>query len=216
MDIPDIDISVQFLVAGLLSVWMQCAGRAGHAGQHALAILLVEPGIFEVKPLPKSKPARKEVNKEGADDGGAGTQKDAKESNAGKRGSGKKAPGKGVLRGQKRTAEGEVLRPSAPSQGACDPEHTSTTATAQEPSDFPYTSADSQQPSAPLPQADPLEGVVIEYKKKAEDGMRKWAGAKTCRRVIADTYFNNPPKNGEYDTVLRYSAALTDCLRQSF
>ncbi|KAI0710336.1 P-loop containing nucleoside triphosphate hydrolase protein [Cerioporus squamosus] len=89
MDIPDIDMSLQFMAASSLSVWIQRAGRAGRSGQHAFAILLVEPAIFQVK------------------------------------------------------------RPRA------------------------------------APKA---------YKKKAEDGMRRWAGAETCRRAIADEYFGNPPR----------------------
>lgn len=33
-----------------------------------------------------------------------------------------------------------------------------------------------------------------EYVKKVEDGMRKWVETKTCRRKVADEYFNNPPR----------------------
>ncbi|KAI9061339.1 P-loop containing nucleoside triphosphate hydrolase protein [Trametes sanguinea] len=53
MDISDIDIVVQFLMPSSLSVWTQRAGRAGRSGNHCLAILLVEPAVFEPKPIPK-------------------------------------------------------------------------------------------------------------------------------------------------------------------
>ncbi|KAI0692066.1 P-loop containing nucleoside triphosphate hydrolase protein, partial [Cerioporus squamosus] len=103
MDIPDIDMSIQFLAASSLSVWIQRAGRAGRTGQHAFAILLVEPSIFNIKSHTLSST-------------GAG----------------------------------------------------------------------------PAPQG----GGQLEYKKRAEDGMRSWAGAETCRRIIADEYFGNPPRPG--------------------
>src|ERR1700722_11267866 len=52
MDIPDIDRVVQFMVPASLSVLTQRFGRAGRAGQHAIAILLAEPSIFQMKKKP--------------------------------------------------------------------------------------------------------------------------------------------------------------------
>lgn len=49
MDIPDINLVVQFMVASLLSVLMQHFGRAGRSGQPAIAILLAKPSVFQVK-----------------------------------------------------------------------------------------------------------------------------------------------------------------------
>lgn len=53
MDIPDIDMVIQFLVASSLSVWMQRAGRAGRSGTQAYAIIFIEPTVFQPKPAPK-------------------------------------------------------------------------------------------------------------------------------------------------------------------
>ena len=36
-------------------------------------------------------------------------------------------------------------------------------------------------------------GMGMEYRKKLEEGMRQWAEALTCRREVANGYFNNPP-----------------------
>ena len=49
MDIPNIDLVVQFMVAQSLSILTQRFGRAGRSGQPALAILLTEPSVFQVK-----------------------------------------------------------------------------------------------------------------------------------------------------------------------
>ncbi|KAI0717718.1 P-loop containing nucleoside triphosphate hydrolase protein [Cerioporus squamosus] len=70
MDIPDIAVSVQFLAASSLSVWTQRAGRAGRSGQHVFAILLVEPGVFELKQS-RAK-AKAALPKNNADDRGTG------------------------------------------------------------------------------------------------------------------------------------------------
>ena len=49
MDIPDIDLVVQFMVALSLSVLTQHFGRAGRSGQPAMAILFTEPSVFQVR-----------------------------------------------------------------------------------------------------------------------------------------------------------------------
>jgi superfamily II DNA helicase RecQ len=49
MDIPDIDLVIQFMVAQSLSILTQRFGRAGRSGQPAVAILLAEPSVFQVK-----------------------------------------------------------------------------------------------------------------------------------------------------------------------
>jgi superfamily II DNA helicase RecQ len=49
MDIPDIDFVIQFMVALSLSILIQRFGRAGRSGQPAVAILLTEPSVFQVK-----------------------------------------------------------------------------------------------------------------------------------------------------------------------
>jgi superfamily II DNA helicase RecQ len=49
MDIPDIERVMQFMVPTSLLVLTQCFGRAGHTGQQAIAILLVEPSVFQMK-----------------------------------------------------------------------------------------------------------------------------------------------------------------------
>jgi superfamily II DNA helicase RecQ len=49
MDIPDIAFVVQFMVASSLSVLIQRFGRAGRSGQPAVALLLAEPSVFQVK-----------------------------------------------------------------------------------------------------------------------------------------------------------------------
>jgi superfamily II DNA helicase RecQ len=61
MDIPDIKHVVQFVVPSSLSVLNQHAGHAGHSGQHALAIVLVEPAVFQtVKKRRNPKVKRKQ------------------------------------------------------------------------------------------------------------------------------------------------------------
>ncbi|CDO73892.1 hypothetical protein BN946_scf185016.g49 [Trametes cinnabarina] len=49
----------------------------------------------------------------------------------------------------------------------------------------------------------PSDGVV-EYKKNVEDGMRLWACATSCRRAVANAYFDNPPTSA-------LSSALFPC-----
>lgn len=49
IDIPDIDLVVQFMVAHSLSILTQRFGRAGRSGRPAIAILLAEPSVFQVK-----------------------------------------------------------------------------------------------------------------------------------------------------------------------
>jgi superfamily II DNA helicase RecQ len=49
MDIPNIDLVIQFMVAHSLSVLVQRFGRAGRLGQPAVAILFAEPSVFQVK-----------------------------------------------------------------------------------------------------------------------------------------------------------------------
>jgi hypothetical protein len=49
MDIPDIELVIQFMVAHSLSVLIQRFGRAGRSGQPAVALLLAEPSVFQVK-----------------------------------------------------------------------------------------------------------------------------------------------------------------------
>ena len=45
---PHIELVVQFLVPASLSVWMQCAGRAGRSPDiQARAILLIQPTVFQ-------------------------------------------------------------------------------------------------------------------------------------------------------------------------
>ena len=39
----------------------------------------------------------------------------------------------------------------------------------------------------------PIGNADLMYQKKVEEEMRKWIEATECRRVVADTYFNNPP-----------------------
>jgi superfamily II DNA/RNA helicase len=39
------------------------------------------------------------------------------------------------------------------------------------------------------------EAVDVNYKKKVEGGMRKWSEALVCRRMVADEYFDNPPRS---------------------
>ncbi|KAH9953948.1 hypothetical protein BC827DRAFT_1144959, partial [Russula dissimulans] len=51
MDIPDIEHVVQFAVLTSLSVLNQRVGCAGHSGQHTLAIILVEPSVFQTKKM---------------------------------------------------------------------------------------------------------------------------------------------------------------------
>ncbi|KAH8093844.1 P-loop containing nucleoside triphosphate hydrolase protein [Cristinia sonorae] len=47
-DIPDIEVVVQYMVPGSLSIWMQRAGRAGRLQSiKARAVLLVQPSIFQ-------------------------------------------------------------------------------------------------------------------------------------------------------------------------
>jgi superfamily II DNA helicase RecQ len=40
----------------------------------------------------------------------------------------------------------------------------------------------------------PVGSADLTYQKKVEEGMRKWIEATKCRRIVADTYFNNPPR----------------------
>jgi ERCC4-related helicase len=49
MDIPNIDFMIQFRVALSLLVLLQCFGHAGRSGQPAVAVLLAEPSIFQIK-----------------------------------------------------------------------------------------------------------------------------------------------------------------------
>jgi superfamily II DNA helicase RecQ len=49
MDIPDIECVIQFMVPASLSVLTQRFGQAGCAGQQAIAILLAEPSVFQMK-----------------------------------------------------------------------------------------------------------------------------------------------------------------------
>ena len=49
MDISNIELVVQFMVAHSLSILTQRFGRAGRSGQPAIAILLAEPSVFQVK-----------------------------------------------------------------------------------------------------------------------------------------------------------------------
>jgi len=52
MDIPDIELVVQYMVPTALSILTQRFGRVGRSGQPALAILLVEPSVFQTKKKP--------------------------------------------------------------------------------------------------------------------------------------------------------------------
>ncbi|KAI0744930.1 P-loop containing nucleoside triphosphate hydrolase protein [Earliella scabrosa] len=330
MDIPDIDISVQFLAASSLSVWMQRAGRAGRAGQPAMAILLVEPSIFQIKVPPSSKkaappPVHPDVIETSSDvedglhqdvstarDGastttapdaeksatnGADATTDARTSTAGAQGTedrgngnrkkptksvkptpnakctkntakgtskkgtkGKGTKGKGTkgdgdetgatkARGEKDAlaardsaaseragdarellasedsvgvgsvghAEGMSLeaRESAASadapHAASNPKHWQGTKRSADgvpisPTTIPYFGngtdgdvemADANHDSALSPvvsSAEVISSGAIEYQKKAEDGMRSWADIQSCRREIADKYFDNPPR----------------------
>jgi superfamily II DNA helicase RecQ len=76
MDIPDVDHSVQYMVPSSLSVWTQCAGCIGRSGQPALAILLVEPSVFQTK---KKKGAT--GTKENAEDESSGDEDEDNEVN---------------------------------------------------------------------------------------------------------------------------------------
>lgn len=49
MDICDINLVVQFIVANLLSILTQCFGCTGRSGQPAITILLAEPSEFQIK-----------------------------------------------------------------------------------------------------------------------------------------------------------------------
>src|SRR5712672_3276442 len=66
MDIPDIECIVQFGVPTSLSVLNQHVGHAGHSGQHALGILLVEPSVFQtVKKKKKPEEDKKAKTRRG-------------------------------------------------------------------------------------------------------------------------------------------------------
>ena len=47
MDLGDIRRVVQFMITRKLTQWTQHAGRCGRDGQPAIAILLVEPSVFQ-------------------------------------------------------------------------------------------------------------------------------------------------------------------------
>ncbi len=53
MDIPDIRRVIQFMVPNSLNEWVQRYGRAGRDGKAALAILIVEPSVYETIRKPK-------------------------------------------------------------------------------------------------------------------------------------------------------------------
>ncbi|KIJ15178.1 hypothetical protein PAXINDRAFT_12087 [Paxillus involutus ATCC 200175] len=54
-DMPHIELVVQFLVPGSLSIWMQRAGRAGRSPSvQARAVLLVQPMVFQMKTSKKA------------------------------------------------------------------------------------------------------------------------------------------------------------------
>jgi superfamily II DNA helicase RecQ len=66
MDIPDIEHVVQFAVPTSLLVLNQCVGHAGCSGQHALAIILVEPSVFQtVKKKKKAEENKKAKTQRG-------------------------------------------------------------------------------------------------------------------------------------------------------
>jgi len=53
-------------------------------------------------------------------------------------------------------------------------------------------------------------GDGMEFRKKVEEGMRQWAEALTCRRDVANGYFNNPPPtSGKYFFVRSEHPKLT-------
>jgi superfamily II DNA helicase RecQ len=49
MDIGDISRVIGFMVPPSLSVWTQRFGRAGRSGEPAIAILLVEPSVYQLR-----------------------------------------------------------------------------------------------------------------------------------------------------------------------
>ncbi|KAI0715510.1 P-loop containing nucleoside triphosphate hydrolase protein [Cerioporus squamosus] len=189
MDIQDIELGVQFLAASSLSVWTQRAGRAGRSGQQAFAVLLIEQGILEEK---KAKPA---VKQEG------GKKKTGTSSRTTKPQSNSSAPA-GKTKGRKRKIT-DVTQENQPSVVKAEPvevrvvaEGLSSAVPTSEPAPsacpVPSMEGDSAVPSDSTGPGD--TPVVVEYKKKAEDGMRTWAGTTNCRRAVADAYFDNPPR----------------------
>ncbi|KAI0634743.1 P-loop containing nucleoside triphosphate hydrolase protein [Trametes polyzona] len=170
MDISDIKYAIQFLTASSLSIWTQRSGRAGRSGMQAYAILLVEPAIFQPKtrPPPHAAPSLSQTSGKGS------TTK--KKSTASSTSDGKSPRANGGRSGGVSTVgtvavKREVMEVMAsPDAGVS------------------ATRMDSSQTS--------VDGVSapIEYKKHTEEGMRRWAGAHTCRRDIADEYFDNPPQ----------------------
>ncbi|KAI0702022.1 P-loop containing nucleoside triphosphate hydrolase protein [Cerioporus squamosus] len=189
MDIQDIELGVQFLAASSLSVWTQRAGRAGRSGQQAFAVLLIEQGILE------EKKAKLAVKQEG------GKKKTGTSSRTTKPQSNSSAPA-GKTKGRKRKIT-DVTQENQPSVVKAEPvevrvvaEGLSSAVPTSEPAPsacpVPSMEGDSAVPSDSTGPGD--TPVVVEYKKKAEDGMRTWAGTTHCRRAVADAYFDNPPR----------------------
>ena len=53
----------------------------------------------------------------------------------------------------------------------------------------------------------PLGSVDPTYQKKVEEAMRRWIEAITCRRNVADAYFNNPSRTGELFPYVHYTVS---------
>ncbi|KAI0640947.1 P-loop containing nucleoside triphosphate hydrolase protein [Trametes meyenii] len=210
MDIPDIDVVVQFLVSSTLSVWMQRAGRAGRSGSQAYCILLVEPSIFEVKSPPKpSVPTRTSENDRHAaphmKKPTRKCKKTTKDDNA-------QAEAGDVSNPPLPASAGGILTASTSTAAAMAGESYTAKVELMEVAEVAIPKQNNATeggaasvltefaPSTTCTNAPPLDTIAppnqgaTEYKKKTEDGMWKWAGTDLCRWVVADTYFKNPPR----------------------